>query len=135
MEKMIDSLLNGRFGHDSLLALATEENGVPSVRAVNAIYMNGAFYCVTYLLSAKMRQIAGNSTVGLCGEWFTAHARAESLGWIRLEENEKTAERLRAEFASWYQNGHVDEADENTIILKMVLTDGVIMAGGKRYEF
>jgi hypothetical protein len=29
-----------RFGKDSVIALATEENGIPYVRYVNAYYMN-----------------------------------------------------------------------------------------------
>lgn len=135
MDQEIAVLLEGRFGKDSLIALATEENGVPSVRAVNAVYIDGAFYCVTHLLSGKMRQIAKNSTVGICGEWFAGHGRGESLGWIREQENRTLAQKLREAFASWYHNGHVNEEDQNTIILKIALTDGVLMSHGTRYEF
>ena len=135
MDKVIDEFLLQRFGKDSLIALATQEGGVPSVRAVNAVYTDGAFYCVTYLKSNKMRQIEKSDTVGLCGEWFTGHGRGENLGWICAEENEALAAKLREAFASWYQNGHVNEEDENTIILKIILTDGVVFSNGKRYEF
>lgn len=135
MNTEIESILIERFGRDSLIALATEENGVPSVRAVNAVYIDGAFYTVTYLLSNKIRQIEKNSAVGVCGEWFTGHGRGESLGWIGRKENEALAARLRAAFASWYQNGHVNEEDANTIILKVTLTDGVVMKNGTRYTF
>ncbi len=135
MNTEIESILIERFGRDSLIALATEENGVPSVRAVNAVYIDGAFYTVTYLLSNKIRQIEKNSAVGVCGEWFTGHGRGESLGWIGRKENEALAARLCAAFASWYQNGHVNEEDANTIILKVTLTDGVVMKNGTRYTF
>lgn len=135
MNKKIAMLMQERFGKDSLIALATDEDGVPHVRAVNALYEDGAFYCVTYLLSNKMRQIAKNSTVALCGEWFTGHGRAQNLGWVKKVENAEIAERLRSAFSAWYQNGHVSEKDENTVILKITLTDGVLMAEGKRYEF
>ena len=135
MDKQIENLLALRFNKDSLIALATEENGVPHVRAVNSLYEDGAFYCVTYLLSNKMRQIAKNSTVALCGEWFTGHGKAQSLGWVKKEKNAEIAEKLRSAFSAWYLNGHVNEEDENTVILKITLTGGVLMAEGKRYEF
>lgn len=135
MDKAIDALLCERFSKDSLMALATEEDGVPSVRAVDMLYENGAFYCVTHLLSNKMRQIQKNGVVGLCGEWFTGHGKAENLGWICAKENEALAVKLRAAFSSWYQNGHVNEEDEGTIILRVTLTDGVLFSNGTRYAF
>lgn len=135
MIPQIHALFCERFGKDSLIALATQENGVPSVRAVNALYIDGAFYCVTYRLSNKMRQIAACPLVGLCGEWFTGHGKGEDLGWIGAQENAVLAGKLRDAFASWYSNGHVNESDENTIILKIALTDGVIFSQGNRYSF
>ena len=45
-------LLRERFGRDSVMALATMENGAPSVRNVNAYYENGAFYVITEKLRA-----------------------------------------------------------------------------------
>lgn len=41
---------------------------------------------------------------------------------------------LRAAFAAWYANGHTNEADPNTCLLRVRLTDGVLFAEGKRYE-
>ena len=58
MEKLNDttrSLMDARFGHDNLIALATAEDGMPSVRTVNAYYENGAFYVITHAKSNKMR--------------------------------------------------------------------------------
>ena len=75
-----NAILMERFGKDSLMALATVDHGIPSVRTVNAVYIDSAFYVVTYALSAKMQQIAKNPTVAVCGEWFTAHGVVENQG-------------------------------------------------------
>ena len=42
---------------------------------------------------------------------------------------------LRRAFASWYDNGHTNEDDTNTIILRMKIIDGIIMSEGVKYEF
>ena len=41
-------IMDERFGCDSLLALATVDEGKPYVRTVDAYYEDGAFYIVTY---------------------------------------------------------------------------------------
>ena len=132
---MIHQLLTHRFGKDSLIALATVENGIPHVRTVDAVYIDGAFYVVTYALSGKMQQIAKNPVVAISGEWFTAHGLGENLGHVLLPENRAVMEILRAAFAAWYDNGHTNEADLNTCLLKISLTDGVMFSDGNRYEF
>jgi len=137
MEKLCTvtrKLMHERFEKDTLIALATAENGTPSVRAVNSYYENGAFYVITYALSGKMRQIAANPTVALCGEWFTAHGIGENLGHVLDEKNIAMTEKLREVFAAWYGNGHVDESDPNTCLLRIRLTDGVLLSHGTRYE-
>ncbi len=123
-----------RFGKDSLLALATAADGVPYVRTVNAYYENGAFYVITYALSGKMKQIEQNPVVALCGDWFTAHGRGENLGWFGRPENKAIAAKLNNAFAAWINNGHNNFADENTIILKIQLTHGVLFSHGTRYD-
>lgn len=128
------AIMEDRFGHDNLIALATVDNGIPSVRTVNAYFENGAFYTVTYALSNKMKHIEKEPTVGLCGEWMTAHAVAESLGHIMRRENAEIADKLRTVFAEWYDNGHTNECDPNTIILRMRLTDAVLFHHGTRYD-
>lgn len=130
----INAIMMERFGKDSLIALAMVDNGIPSVRTVDAVYIDGAFYVVTYLLSAKMRQIAKDPTVAVCGEWFTAHGIGENLGYVLREENRAVMEILRIAFAAWYDNGHVSETDINTCLLKIRLTDGVLFSNGTRYE-
>ena len=37
-----------RFGKDSIIALATAEDGIPHVRNVDAYYESGSFYIITY---------------------------------------------------------------------------------------
>lgn len=133
-DERTNRLLTERFGKDSLIALATVENGIPHVRTVDAVYINGAFYVVTYSLSGKMRQIAKDPTVAISGEWFTAHGIGESLGHVLLPENREIMDILRGAFSAWYDNGHTNEADPNTCLLKIRLTDGVLFSDGTRYE-
>lgn len=130
----IAAIMAERFGHDNLIALATVDDDSPAVRTVNAYYEDGCFYTVTYALSGKMQQIAKNPRVAICGDWFTARGSAESMGHIRLEENADLADKLRTVFAEWYGNGHTNEADPNTIILRIRLTAGVLFHRGTRYD-
>lgn len=129
-----NAIMQERFGKDSLIALATVDGNIPAVRTVNAVYIEGAFYVVTYALSGKMKQIARNPAVAISGDWFTAHGEGENLGYVLLEENKVIMEKLREAFASWYQNGHTNEADPNTCLLKIRLTDGVLFSNGTRYN-
>lgn len=134
MNADIAAKMDERFGHDNLIALATLDGDSPAVRTVNAYYEGGCFYTVTYALSGKMQQIDKNPKVAICGEWFTAHGIGESMGHIRLKANTDMADKLRTVFAEWYDNGHTNEADPNTIILRIRLTDGVLFWQGERYE-
>ncbi len=123
-----------RFGKDSLIALATESKGKPYVRAVNAYYENGCFYVITYAVSNKMLHIKENPCVAICGDWFTANGIGENIGYILSSNNKRLTEKLRIVFKEWYGNGHIDENDTNTCILKIKLTDGVLFSHGKRYD-
>lgn len=126
-------IMEKRFGHDTLLSVATISDNIPYVRIVDSYYENGCFYTVTYALSNKMKQIAANSSVAVCGEWFTAHGIGENLGWIKDESNKEIADKLRNAFSSWYGNGHVNEDDPNTCILRIRLTEGILFNEGSRY--
>lgn len=130
-----EKIMKERFGKDTVIALATEEKGVPYVRYVNAYYENGAFYIITYALSNKMRHIENNSTIAISGEWFTAHGKGINLGYFGKEDNRRIAEKLNEVFAEWIENGHNNFDDENTIILCVELTDGLLLSHGVRYEF
>lgn len=128
------AIMDERFGHDSLIALATTDGNTPYVRAVNTYYENGSFYVITYAESNKMRQIESNPRVSICGDWFTAHGIGENRGHILADENAEIASKLRCAFAEWYDNGHTDESDPNTVILQIKLTHGVLLSHGTRYE-
>ena len=131
----IEKILKERFDKDSIMALATVSENIPHVRNVDAFYEDGAFYVLTYGLSGKMKQIEENPMVGLAGEWFTGHGKAENLGYFGKEENAQIAKRMKEVFSAWIDNGHNDFSDVNTCILRIELTDGVLFADGKRYEF
>ena len=127
-------LMNERFGKDSLISIATVDGGRPYVRTVDGYYEDGAFYAVTYALSKKMKQIEAEPEVAVCGEWFTGHGTGENLGWVRDEGNAAIMAKLREAFAAWYGNGHVDEDDKNTCLLRISLTDGVVIDNEKKYS-
>ena len=129
-----EAILSERFGKDSLIALATVSDGIPHVRTVDAVYIDGSFYVVTYALSGKMKQIAKEPTVAVSGEWFTAHGIGENLGHVLLPQNEEVMAVLRNAFAVWYDKGHTNESDPNTCLLKIRLTDGVLFSNGTRYD-
>ena len=137
MEKLNEKtrqIMNERFGKDSIIALATVENGIPYVRNVDAYYENGAFYVITYGLSAKMKQIEKNPVAAIAGEWFTAHGEGVNMGYFGKPENSEIAAKLRKVFAEWIDNGHNDFSDVNTCILQIKLTDGVLLSHGTRIE-
>ena len=130
-----EKIMIERFGKDTVIALATVEHEVPYVRKVNAYYEDGSFYIITYALSNKIKQIEKNPNVAIAGEWFTAHGKGKNLGYFGKEENRIIAEKLKIVFAQWIDNGHNDFDDENTIILCVELTDGLLLSHGTRYEF
>ena len=137
MEKLsneAEQIMIERFGKDTVIALATTEDGVPCVRNVNAFYENGAFYVITYGLSNKMRQIAKNPVVAIAGDWFTAHGKGINLGYFGKVETREIAGKLRKAVAEWIDNGHNDFGDTNTCILCIELTDGLLLSHGTRYE-
>ena len=127
-------IMNDRFHKDSLIAVATIDGSTPCVRAVNSFYEDGCFYTVTYALSGKMKQIAENPIVAVCGDWFTGHGIGENLGWIRKESNAELAEKLHSAFAAWYGNGHNNDEDTNTVILRIRMTDGILLHHGTKYD-
>ena len=134
LTKAAQEILIERFGKDSVIALATAENGVPHVRSVNAFYDEKAFYVITHGRSRKMKQIEKNPAVAIAGDWFTAHGKGINLGFLGKRENAEIAQKLRAAFAAWIDNGHNDLNDENTCILCIRLTDGLLFSHGTKYE-
>ncbi len=137
MEKLTSKtkeIMNERFGKDNIIALATVKDKEPYVRNVNGFYENGAFYVITYALSNKMKQIKENPHVAISGDWFTAHGKGINLGWFCKDENKDIAKKLRNAFHEWIDNGHNNFDDENTCILCIQLTDGILFSNGTRYD-
>lgn len=130
----VEKIMRERFGKDTVIALSTVENEVPYVRYVNAYYENGAFYIITFSLSNKIKQLEKNPNAAIAGEWFTAHGKGINLGYFGKEENHIIAEKLKTVFSEWIDNGHNNFDDENTIILCVELTDGLLFSHGTRYE-
>ena len=127
-------IMDERFGRDTLIALATVDGEMPSVRTVNAYYEDGSFYVITYALSNKIKQLVKNPRFAICGDWFTAHGTGENLGYIFAPENEMIAAKLKDAFAEWFDNGHNDYSDRNTVILRLRLYSGVLFSHGTRYD-
>lgn len=121
-------IMEERFGKDNIVALATIDDGIPHVRNVDAFYEDGAFYIITYALSNKMRQLAKNPAAAIAGDWFTAHGKGINLGYFGKPENKEIAEKLKKAFCAWIDNGHNNFDDENTCILCIRLTDGILFS-------
>ena len=134
LTKECEAILIERFGKDSIIALATAVDNIPYVRNVDAFYENGAFYVLTYGLSGKMQQIEHNPVVALSGEWFTAQGKGINLGYFGKPENTHIAEKMKDVFSSWIDNGHNNFDDENTCILCIQLTTGVLFSNGMRHD-
>lgn len=132
--KDAEKIMNERFGKDNAISLATCIDNMPAVRYVNTYYDNSAFYVLTYALSNKIKHIENNPNVAIAGDWFTAKGKGENLGYFGKEENKAVAEKMKAVFAEWIDNGHNNFDDENTIILKINLTEGVLFSHGTRYD-
>lgn len=127
-------IMEERFGKDNIIALASMDGDMPCVRNVNAYYEDGAFYIITYGLSNKMQQIEQNPTVAIAGDWFTAHGKGVNLGYFGKFENKELADKLEKAFDTWIHNGHNNFEDENTCILCIHLTDGILFSHGTRYD-
>lgn len=134
LSKEAEEILLERFGKDSIISLATTVGNTPYVRNVNAFYSQGAFYVLTYGLSNKMKQIEANPIVAIAGDWFTAHGKAINLGYFGKAENEGIAQKMRGVFSEWIDNGHNNLNDVNTCILRIELTEGLLLSHGTRYE-
>lgn len=130
------SLLNEKFGNgkDNVIALATisldrsaEGNPRPSVRDVDAMYEDGAFYVVTYALSNKVRQIESNPEISISANFedFFGSGKAENLGWVLDPKNAELRDKLRKVFSAWYDFAN-NEKDENCCFLAIRLAKGTL---------
>lgn len=130
------AILEEKFGggKDNVISLATiaaelSASGKPRpvVRDIDAYYVDGTFYAVTWGQSSKMKQIAQNNEVAIavCFGWFTASGIGENLGWALDPKNAELRTKLREVFAEWYDMAN-NENNENCCYLAIRLTDGLI---------
>jgi len=137
MEKFDNAIkiMNEQFAKDVLISIATIDGNRPSVRVVSGYYEDGAFYVITHMLTSKMSQIKANPNMAVCDStWFSGHGIGENLGWVCDEKNAAIMAKLREVYVSWYYtSGHVNENDKNTCLLRIRLTDGVIIDEEKKY--
>lgn len=82
----------------------------------------------------KMKQLEKEPTAAIAGEWFTAHGTGINLGYFYKDDNRAIAQKLKEAFSTWIDNGHNNFDDENTCILQIQLTDGVLLSHGTRYD-
>lgn len=129
-----EKIMYERFGHDSIIAIATCEDNVPSVRYVDAFYDDGSFYVLTYAQSTKMKQLENNPHIAIAADWFTAKGKGKNLGYFGNIENRAIANKMRELFSEWIDNGHNNFDDINTIILKIELEEGILFSHGTRYD-
>lgn len=130
----VKAIMKERFGHDTLLSLATTDKERPYVRIVNSYYEDGCFYIITDARSHKMQQIKSHPEVAVCGEWFSAHGIGENIGHLLAPRHEKLRQTLHSAFASWYDNGHICESDPHICILRIRLSDAILFSHGTCYE-
>jgi general stress protein 26 len=125
-------VMTEQFGHDVALSLATVSGDRPNVRVVNAYFAEDAFYVTTYGLSNKMKEIAANPQVAICHNLFVAHGTGANLGSPVSDTNSALRVVLREVFCAFYDR-HVNEADPNTCILQVTLSDAAVFTRDFKY--
>ena len=127
------ALMDGVFGTDSVYALATCSAGKPSVRIIDLIWIEGAFYGVTYLGSQKMNEIAANEAVAFVRDFMRFSGKASCIGHPLDEQNARLRDKLIIAFAPWYF-AHNNEDDEAMCYLKIEPTSGFFHTSGVGYR-
>jgi len=119
---------------DCQFALATAENGVPSLRYVDMFFDGGCFYVVTHAGSRKVREIEQNPRVALCNRRFFAFSGvARNIGHPLKPENRAIRAKLVEAFRPWYFK-HNDEADEGMCYLRIEPETGFFHRDGTGYK-
>lgn len=126
-------------GKEEVIALATislspnaVDNPRPAARMVCAYYENGMFYVSTDARKNKMLQIEKNNEVSVAGlGWYTFQGRAENLGWVKDEKNAEIRAKFKQIFGWFDEVG--DEDNPNSIVLRITLTEGIIIDNAEKY--
>ncbi|MDD3213403.1 MAG: pyridoxamine 5'-phosphate oxidase family protein [Eubacteriales bacterium] len=128
------TVMNTLFAKDYQFALATTHGSVPSLRYVDACYIDGYFYVVTYATSQKAREIADNPSVALCSRTlYSFRGSAENIGHPLKPENQAIRARLINAFEPWYFR-HNDEGNESMCYLRITPETGFFHLDGTGYE-
>jgi general stress protein 26 len=126
------ALMKDMYGHDMPMSLATAADDLVTVRVVDCFYDDGCFYCTTYGLSTKARQIAKNPHVSLCKDLFQCSGLAQNLGNPLEPQNAQIRNAVRQAFIGWYDK-HAGENDPHACILKIRLTKAVLFGKTAKY--
>lgn len=126
-------------GKEEVIALATLSlspnatgNPRPAVRMVCAYYEDGVFYVSTDARKNKTLQIEKNNEIAVCGlNWYSFHGTAENLGWVKDKKNAEIRAKFK-EIFNWFDE-EGGEDDPNSIILRIILTEGTIIDNEKKY--
>ncbi|MEA5040224.1 MAG: pyridoxamine 5'-phosphate oxidase family protein [Clostridiaceae bacterium] len=117
------------FAHDCQFALATSRENIPSVRCVDMLYDDGAFFVVTYAASQKIREISDNPNVSFCRDMYRFSGKAQNIGHPLRPENAAIREKLTEAFKTWYFR-HNDEGDADMCYVKIILANGFFHKDG-----
>ena len=126
-------------GKEEIIALATISlskndagNPRPAVRMVCAYYEDGIFYVSTDAKKNKTLQIEKNNEVSVSGlGWYSFQGIAENLGWVKDEKNTEIRAKFKKIF-DWFDEVG-DEENPNSIVLRIVLTEGTIIDHDEKY--
>ena len=100
---------------------------VNPVRGTNGSFsMRRSFLCF-----ADLEKNVANDWVGVCGRLVLVPGITENLGWVKDEKNARIREKFKKVFEWFDQDG--DEDNPNSIVLKITLTEGVIIDFEKKY--
>ena len=66
--------------------------------------------------------------------WQSLYHAPDKRYIMQSRENAEIMAKVRTVFAEWYDNGHTNEEDPNTCLLRVRLTEGVLYHHGTRYD-
>lgn len=113
-------VLNEKFGHNVVLALATVSDGNVSVREINGYYKDGKLYTITTSNSRKVKDIEAHPQVALCKQMSRLTGMATNIGHPLAPQNIELRNELRRVFALFYDS-NIDENDPKTCIIEIKL--------------
>ncbi len=121
------------FSKDTVFALATIGNKLPSVRMIDTYYENGYFYIITHGETQKAKDIAVNSSVALTKDMHRFVGKAVNLGHPFKPENRDIRLKLKEAVRDRIFNRD-DEFDEDLIILKVKVQTGFFYKDDVGYD-